>query len=309
MITSPDGKLQVQVVTGKLITYSIKLNGITYLRPSVISMQLANGKELGTSPVIKKEITRAVNNVLHPLYGITRDITEKYNELRIDLAGDYMIVQQTLKRGDTINIHMAPGGGFALRLTPKIQNSKSIEGQQQRYRVIMFGNSLIENGGDWNKLLNRKDVKNSGRGGFTTSHFVWLLKDQVLKYKPEICFLEGGVNDIGVGIPLERIKKNYQSMVDTLLAHHIKPVLNAVLYTNQPASPGDRKRDADKIDAVNTFLLHLSKGKNIPMIDLNPQLSSNRTLNSQYTTDGVHLTNEAYDIWVNAIKNILSSID
>lgn len=199
-------------------------------------------------------------------------------------------------------------GGFALRLMSKIKNSKSIEGLQQQYQIIMFGNSLIENGGDWGKRLDRNDIKNSGRSGFTTSHFVWLLNDYVLKYKPKICFLEGGINDIGVGIPLERIKKNYQSMVDTLLAHHIQPVLNAVLYTNQHGKPEDRKRTADMIDGVNAYLRMLSKEKNISMINLNPQLSENRTLKAEYTTDGVHLRSEAYDIWIAAIQKTLSSL-
>ena len=66
----------------------------------------------------------------------------------------------------------------------------------------MFGNSITANG-KWGDGLNRLDVKNSGTGGFTTSHFVWTINDQVLQYHPKICFLEGGINDIGVGIPLD----------------------------------------------------------------------------------------------------------
>jgi alpha-glucosidase len=224
------------------------------------------------------------------------------------IGNDYSIVQQTFKRGDTLNINMAEGGGFAMRMVPEMKQTDPIAGQRRQYRIIMFGNSLIENGGDWAKRLNQADVRNSGRGGFTTSHFVWLLNDHVIKYKPKICFLEGGINDIGAGIPLERIKQNYQSMIDTLLAHHIRPVLNAVLYTNQPGQPEDRKRNADMIDDINTYLRKLSQENNIPMIDLNPQLSNDRTLASRYTTDGVHLTEKAYAIWVQAIQNVLSSI-
>jgi len=87
-----------------------------------------------------------------------------------------------------------------------------------KIRIVMFGDSIIKMG-NWSELLGREDIKNAGFPRFTTSHLVWLIHDNVIVEKPEICFLEGGINDIGVGIPLSRIKKNYTSLIDTLLAN------------------------------------------------------------------------------------------
>lgn len=214
------------------------------------------------------------------------------------VGNDYAITRKSVKKGDKIELDMAPGGGYAIRLT--------LDNALNKYKIVMFGNSLIENGKDWNQKLNRNDVKNSGRGGFTTSHFVWLLDDHVIKYQPKICILEGGVNDMGVGIPIERIKQNYQNMVDRLLEKNITPVLNGVFYVNQE-SETENVAKAGMIDEINTFLEQLAASKNIPYIDLNPQLSENKRLKKEFTTDGVHLTEAAYKIWAEDIDKIITS--
>lgn len=172
------------------------------------------------------------------------------------------------------------------------------------YEVVMFGNSIIENGADWNKWLQRGDVKNSGHGGFTTSHFVWLLFNDVIAYKPKICFLEGGINDIGVGIPVKRIKRNYRQMVDSLLANNIKPVLVQIVYVNQN-DENENKKKAQAIDIINSYLNKLAQNKNIDIINLNQHLSKNKRIKKPFTTDGVHFTDSAYEIFANEVNNIL----
>lgn len=49
----------------------------------------------------------------------------------------------------------------------------------------MFGNSLTENV-KWSDGLQREDVKNSGTGGFTTSHFALIINDKVLSNRNNI---------------------------------------------------------------------------------------------------------------------------
>ncbi len=61
------------------------------------------------------------------------------------------------------------------------------------------------------------------------------------------------------------------------------------------------------IDEVNAFLQELAKSKKIAYIDINPQLSENKRLKKQFTTDGVHLTEVAYNIWAEEIKKVLNS--
>lgn len=178
---------------------------------------------------------------------------------------------------------------------------------QQQYNIVMFGNSITANG-KWDKGLTRQDVKNSGTGGFTTSHFVWIIKDQVLKYQPKICFLEGGINDIGVGIPLERIYKNYESLVDTLIRHKIIPVLQSTLYVNFPNNEVENNHHNSMVDSLNIFEKNLSESRRIEYLDLNKFLSKNKKLKMEYTTDGVHVNDEAYRIWYSELKEVLKRL-
>lgn len=176
---------------------------------------------------------------------------------------------------------------------------------EQPYPIVMFGNSLTANG-HWDKGLGRSDVKNSGTGGFTTSHFVWIIQDQVLKYQPKICFLEGGINDIGVGIPLERTFQNYQSLVDTLLSHHIIPVLQSTLYVNFTNNEKENMHHNQMVESLNVFLQSLATSRNIMFIDLNQYLSENKKLKKEYTTDGVHVNEAAYRIWYAELEKVLT---
>lgn len=177
---------------------------------------------------------------------------------------------------------------------------------QQSYNIVMFGNSITANG-KWDTGLGRADVKNSGTGGFTTSHFVWIIQDQVLTYQPDICFLEGGINDIGVGIPLERIYQNYQSLIDTLLSHKIIPVLQSTLFVNFPDNEKENNHHNQMVENLNTFLQSLAKSRKIEFMDLNQYFSENNRLKIEFTTDGVHLNEAAYKIWYAALEEVLKS--
>ena len=159
----------------------------------------------------------------------------------------------------------------------------------RHYSIIFFGDSITYNG-DWGTLKGNYDVRNSGFPGFTTSHLVWLMNDNVIKYQPDTCYLMGGINDIGVGIPLNRTRLNYQQIVDSLLKHKIVPVIQSTLYTRTP-------EENDKVDSLNMFLKHLAIQRNVRFININKILSTDRMLKKELTIDGVHLNKDGYSLW------------
>ena len=59
----------------------------------------------------------------------------------------------------------------------------------------MLGNSLT-NRISWNELLVRDDIANRGIGSDITAGFINRI-NFVFNVKPKICFIEGGVNDLG----------------------------------------------------------------------------------------------------------------
>jgi len=168
--------------------------------------------------------------------------------------------------------------------------------------IVMFGNSITARG-NWNVLLNRNDIKNSGIDGFTTSHFVLLIKSHVVAYKPKICFLEGGINDIMVGIPVSRIKSNYISLVDGLTKNNITPIVQSTLYQeNNPQSK-------IQVDSLNNFLARYCKTNGITYLDINSKLSTKNGLKPEYSLDGTHINKEAYKVWAKEINEILKNLN
>lgn len=210
------------------------------------------------------------------------------------VGSDYTRTKREVSSNDSLTADMAPGGGYVVKFTPKGRSP---------YNIVMFGNSITAHG-KWSQVLHRNDVKNSGTPGFTTSHFVWIIQQEVLQYHPKICFLEGGINDIGAGIPLARIYRNYQSLVDTLLAHKIEPVLQSTMYVNHPDEAVNIADNA-MVDSLDIYLQELAKSRKLTYIDLNKHFSANKRLKKEYTVDGVHVIQDAYKIWAKEVEAVL----
>ena len=61
--------------------------------------------------------------------------------------------------------------------------------------VVMLGNSLTEFGGDWNRLLRWRRVRNRGISGDDATGILHRL-GQILPGKPKAIFLMVGINDL-----------------------------------------------------------------------------------------------------------------
>ncbi|MBF1554952.1 MAG: serine acetyltransferase, partial [Prevotella pleuritidis] len=61
--------------------------------------------------------------------------------------------------------------------------------------VVMLGNSLTELGGDWNRLLRWRRVRNRGISGDDATGILHRL-GQILPGKPKAIFLMVGINDL-----------------------------------------------------------------------------------------------------------------
>lgn len=207
----------------------------------------------------------------------------------------YIYIITLILNGIFIILFILIGLKFKEKIIQKIIHRK------QKASVVLFGDSITASG-NWNDLLDRNDVKNSGFGGFTTSHLRWLISENVIDYAPEICLLSGGINDIGVGIPLERIKTNYKSLIDTLISNNIIPIVQSTLY--QVDNPESKMM----VDGLNSFLSDYCNQKSIKYLDINSKLSTDNGLKAEYSTDGTHINEKAYLIWGKEIKEILKKL-
>ena len=200
--------------------------------------------------------------------------------------------------------------GYKLR--SKIYN-RLFAPSEKTYNIVMLGDGITA-GVEWNKDLNRLDIKNNGIPGFTTSHFVWILNDDVIKYNPKICFIQSGLNGIQHGIPLNRIFTNYQSIVDSLLKHQIEPVLQSNYYVQYPSGSAINYPSASEtilinsqVDSLNNYLSTLAIKKGVNYIDLNQYFLENGKLKKELSSDGFHLNDHGYKIWTREVDKILKA--
>jgi lysophospholipase L1-like esterase len=164
----------------------------------------------------------------------------------------------------------------------------------------MFGNSITFQG-KWEEVLGRTDVANRGIPGYTTGQLIWTIKNGLHDHPgSKIWFLEGGINDISLGVPVERIFENYKITVDSLRGNHIIPVVQSTILKN------NAKADNKQVTKLNKLVKKYCLKNNIEYIDLNAFLSRDGELIKELTTDGCHLQPQAYKPWGEAIKQILA---
>lgn len=174
--------------------------------------------------------------------------------------------------------------------------------------IVMLGDSHIRNG-EWTQLLNRDDIINRGISGDNTECICERL-DYLKEKNAKIWFIEGGINDLPWQTPAF-VLENYKTMVDFVKSEHAIPVINLVLYSSPLAginypTRSDYKRINSMVKELNTMLMAYATANNIDYIDLNTVTAdSNDVFKDEYTTDGIHLTDEAYKAWAAKIEKIL----
>ncbi|MGP1622256.1 serine hydrolase [Bacteroides heparinolyticus] len=175
-----------------------------------------------------------------------------------------------------------------------------------RKDIVMLGNSLTENGGDWSARLGKKNVRNRGIIGDEVMGIYDRLH-QILPGHPQKLFLLTGVNDVSHDLTTDSIVAMMRTTIDRIQREspETKLYLQSLLPINE--SFGRYKRltgKTDMIPEINARLEALAKEKKIVFIDLFPLFTEKGTnvLRGNLTNDGLHLNEEGYEIWVKAIR-------
>jgi lysophospholipase L1-like esterase len=185
-----------------------------------------------------------------------------------------------------------------------IQNALFAEYSNKECKVVMLGNSITE-GVAWNELLGIPCIANRGIGGDITDGFYKRLSD-IYKLKPELCFIMGGINDIHRDIPVKTILENMEKIVDGLQENGITPVIQSTLFISRECL--NWKKVNKSVEELNTGLRNICIRQNILFVDVNKILSTNGTLNDEYTYDGVHLYGAGYREWGKLIMSIMDDL-
>lgn len=175
-----------------------------------------------------------------------------------------------------------------------------------REDIVMLGNSLTENGGDWAARTKKKHVRNRGIIGDEVMG-VYDRLNTILPGQPKKIFLLIGVNDISHNLTADSIV----SMIDQTIQQIRKESPKTKLYLQSllPINESFKRYrllngKTDMVPVINEKLRKVAKKYRIKYINLFPLFTVKGTnvLRPELSTDGLHLKDVGYDIWVKAIR-------
>lgn len=170
-------------------------------------------------------------------------------------------------------------------------------------KVIVFLGDSITVHGRWNEYFPKEITVNHGVSRNRTSDILWRL-DPVIQNKPDKLFLMIGINDLIQEVPETTLIDNYKKIIrgikeqspkTTVYVQSILPVNTTMLKFPTAFS--------DKIIRMNTEIKKIALSAGYTYIDLNSVFSQENILPPELTSDGLHLTDEAYLKWKNEIVN------
>lgn len=173
--------------------------------------------------------------------------------------------------------------------------------------IVFLGNSITD-GGNFEELFKRQDVKNRG---IRSDAIPGVLKrlDQVTKWEPKKIFLLIGINDVSHGLTVDELAKRYENLVDEIQKR--SPSTQLYLQSVMPINNtfGVYKSLKGKENVVTQFnerIKEIAGRKGVKYVDLWPVLSDGKgSLKRNFTNDGLHLTGTGYRAWTDFIRPML----
>jgi lysophospholipase L1-like esterase len=176
--------------------------------------------------------------------------------------------------------------------------------------IIMLGNSLTA-GADWGELLGRSNAVGRGIPGDIIQGYTARL-DYILKLKPKIVFILGGLNDIYGWTPVEEIFSDYVKLIQALRTNGIVVVIQSTTYAGRDwgkgwgGTPENNSGRNKEVDKLNNLLFDYAKKNNMDFINLNAKTAArDGFLRPELTYDGIHFNSEGYKIWVREVERVL----
>lgn len=173
--------------------------------------------------------------------------------------------------------------------------------------VVFIGNSITEQGGDWSIRLGIEGVRNRGIAGDVTDG-VLMRMDEIIHYKPETVFLLIGINDL-FNLYYQKEIPSPEYVADNIikiteLIHKELPETKICLQTILPTR---EEYMTESIHKVNEIISKHEKDSYYQLIDLfKVFVDDDGLLKRNLTTDGIHLNESGYEVWVKAIIPIIN---
>ena len=191
-------------------------------------------------------------------------------------------------------------------------NARLPQVKQNEQRVVFMGNSItigwLQTHPDFFK---NKPYVNRGISGQTTPQMLVRFRADVVDLDAAAVVLLAGTNDIAGNtgpVTLEMILNNIKSMTEIAQANDIKVILCSVLPAfDYPWRPGLAPNV--KIPKLNKMIKRYAEESGAYYLDyFTASEDGNNGMIKEYTTDGVHLTLEGYQVMEPLVENALQKV-
>lgn len=136
-VSSPDGRIIVNVRITDKIYYNLEVDGTQVMWYSPVSLKTLEAGWLGKSPVLLKSSAGSRDGIINTVWGIRKEIKEKYNELILDFEGSYAL------------IFRAYDDGIAYRWKTSLKGDLTILSEEAEYRFLENYNAIAHIVGDF----------------------------------------------------------------------------------------------------------------------------------------------------------------
>ena len=192
--------------------------------------------------------------------------------------------------------------------------------KQGRIDIYFIGDSITRRWGatdypqflaNWKKNFHGWNAANFGWGGDTTNNILWRMQNGELEgVAPKVFVLQAGTNNLPASgaaddAKIEEIVQSIQAIIRVLQQKSPKSqiVLTGVFpRTQNPAL-------STAIQQVNERLEKLADGKSIRFLNIYSKLAdANGALRPGMSEDGLHFTEQSYQVWADELKPIFQEI-
>lgn len=186
---------------------------------------------------------------------------------------------------------------------------RTLEG---RVDVLFLGDSITEGWGNnvvWQKFYGARNAANFGIGGDTTQNVLWRIENGALiGIAPKVVVVMIGTNNLGLHNDTpETVTKGVEAILQTL--HRRQPQSRVLLLGLFPRDQQPDTKHRRNIADINQRLAKLADGQTVRFLDIGAKfLSPEGTLAKEIMPDYLHLSEQGYTIWAEAMEPVLAEL-
>lgn len=166
-------------------------------------------------------------------------------------------------------------------------------------KILLIGDSLT-NGFKTGKLLPDMEIINKGIYGDNSEGLLERLEKDVVSEKPDIIYILIGTNDFAMGRSNDKLLETLKKTAGVLNKYltNSKIIFTSILPTRRIEN-----RPNDRINKMNELIKHLCIKYNAEYFNLHSAMADETGgLKIEYTNDGLHLTDAAYQKWAEILR-------